>query len=312
MGTRFRVVVFARDESHGGRACERALDAVAEVEALASDWDPASPTRRLGDRPGEWQVVPESLFALLERSRRAHALSNGAFDPTVGPLTRLWRRALRQGEAPERETPERETLARETLERARAAVGLEYVTLDRRRRAVRFERPGMGLDFGGIAKGFALDRALAVLFEAGLERALVDGGGDLALGAPPPGRRGWRVRLDPFVGGAGVEGGAGARLELARVAVATSGDRYRGGELAGTPASHLMDPATGSPRAGGTAATVVARDGALADALASALCVSGARGLRALAAARAAGEVDELVDAWVFAPDGEVRRLGTR
>ena len=103
----------------------------------------------------------------------------------MGPFVRLWRRSARQGELP---TPQ-------ALAAARASVGHERIVLDPESRTVTLARTAMRLDLGGIAKGYALDEALAVLAAHGLPRALVDGGGDVAVGDPPPGRRGWRVAL---------------------------------------------------------------------------------------------------------------------
>src|SRR5690606_10630491 len=128
--------------------------------------------------------------------------------------------------------------------------------------------PHMRLDYGGIAKGYALDEALRALRARGVSRALVDGGGDVACGAPPPGRAGWIVAIeDPG-------GGSAAALLLRDAAIATSADLARGGVVGGRALSHLVDPRTASPVAAEPrAASVIARKGALADGLASALLV---------------------------------------
>jgi thiamine biosynthesis lipoprotein len=128
----------------------------------------------------------------------------------------------------------------------------------------------MRLDLGGIAKGYACGEALEVLEREGCPRALVVGGGDVVLGDPPPGRATWRVELAPLEEGVGA-----CALELTRAAVSTSGDRYRSFEVDGVRYSHIVDPATGLGLISRVAATVVAPDGASADALATALCVMG-------------------------------------
>ncbi len=127
---------------------------------------------------------------------------------------------------------------------------------------------------GGIAKGYALDQALAVLAELGVSRALVDGGGDVAVGEPPPGRRAWRVAV--VTTGHELER-AETYLELVHAAVATSGDLFQSVEIGGRRYSHIIDPSTGLGLTRRVSATVVARRGMEADALASALCVLGSQ-----------------------------------
>jgi len=131
----------------------------------------------------------------------------------------------------------------------------------------------MGLDLGGIAKGYAADAALAELRARGLHRALVDGGGDLALGAPPPGSDGWRIALPQ-----------GERLVLADAGVATSGDRHRYLEVDGVRYAHVVDPRSGVGVRQAPTVTVIAPDGTTADVLASALTVMDAAAGKALLA----------------------------
>ena len=128
---------------------------------------------------------------------------------------------------------------------------------------------GMRLDLGGIAKGFAADEAQAVLRAHGITRALVAAGGDVVVSGPPPGRQGWSVAVAlPW----GLQA-ADPVLELHDAAVSTSGDAEQFVTLDGVRYSHIVDPRTGRALTGRRAATVVARTGAEADALATALCV---------------------------------------
>jgi thiamine biosynthesis lipoprotein len=256
MGTTFRVVLYARDGEAARAAAEAALERVRALELIFSDYSEDSEARRLAARaPVVARVSPE-LLELTELALEVGARTGGAFDVSVGPLTRLWRRAVRQGTAPD---PAQ-------LAAARAAVGLERIAVDRAAGTLELRASGMRLDYGGIAKGYALDAALAELGRRGFERALVDGGGDVAAGAPPPGEAGWLVAIaDPS--------GAPARaVRLAHAALATSGDLARGGEVDGVPRSHLVDPRSGLALMGRPrVASALAPSGALADALASAL-----------------------------------------
>ena len=126
----------------------------------------------------------------------------------------------------------------------------------------------MGLDLGGIAKGYILDQALLVLGRHGVTRALIQAGGDIVVGDPPPGRAGWRVAVPG--GGEAVRGRAGA---LAHAALSLSGDTEQYVIVAGVRYSHVVDPRTGVGLTSRRQAAVVAEDGLTADGLATALTV---------------------------------------
>lgn len=269
MGTLFRIVAHGRDERALRAAVAAAFDEVAAVEAWASDYDPGSEARRVAlaaERlaPGTPLGVSSELASHLAFALDVARETDGAFDPTLGTSTRLWRRSARQGELP----------SAERLAAAREAAGWRHVRVDLERSTVAFLRPGTRLDFGGSAKGEALDRAYARLRAAGIDSVLVDGGGDLRIGAPPPGREGWRVSLEPFDGGRGA-----LSVELADCGVATSGVSAQRVRIAASDYAHVVDPATGLGITALRAATVIARDARTADALATALVVAGPRGL---------------------------------
>ncbi len=287
MGTTFRVVLWGPSRTEAAAAAAAAFARVDELEARMSDYRPDSEIARLArrsDRGAPTPPLPVSadLGRVLSLAQEVAARSDGAFDVTVGPLVRLWRRAFRQRRLPD---PDRLAAARERC-------GWRRLDLDPDAGTVRLLAPGMRLDLGGIAKGYALDAALAVLRERGFPRALVDGGGDVAVAEPPPGRRAWQVAVAPR----GTE--VRARLLLARAAVATSGDAARFLELDGVRYSHLVDPRTGQALRDGAAAVVVAPAGILADALASALCVLAPEEGLALAASWPG------VEAWILRADG--------
>jgi thiamine biosynthesis lipoprotein len=297
MGTEFRYVLFAPDRRRAEDAFDAARRRVLELDALLSDYDPGSELSRLGARSdgaerGVWVPVSPELFALLAEGRRIHAASAGAFDVTVGPYTRLWRRAGRQGALPEE--------AR--LAAAGHCVGSGLYELDPARSAVRLGAAGMRFDLGGIAKGFALDEALRELAARGVPRALVDGGGDVAAGAPPPGRSAWSVAIAGLDSADPRRDRAGRHVPLAHGALATSGDLERGFTLAGVRYSHLLDPRSGRALEGARLASVRAPTATAADAWATALAVLGPAGLAAVE--REAGQSGRI--AWVGA-DGAVR-----
>lgn len=266
MGTRCRIVVHAPSEDAAAAACADAFDRIAEIETVLSDYRPDSEASRLMRlEPGIWHAVSPDLACVLRLSGRVHAASDGAFDPAIGPLTQLWRQARREGRLPDPAT----------LADARARSGWALIEVDPENDRVRFSRSGMGLDFGGIGKGYAADEALAVLRRAGLPRALVDFGGDLVAGDPPPGSTGWLVEIPDAAGQA-------REIRLANEAVASSGDAEQFIEIDGVRYAHILDPRTGLGLTRPAAATVRAPSCALADALASAACVMGAEGFERL------------------------------
>lgn len=257
LGTTFTLLLDHPDRALAEAAAEAAFARVEELDLVFSDYEPGSEVRRLTEAHGVAVAVSEELFAVLTAAADLSSRSEGAFDVTVGPYTKLWRRARRQ---------ERPPTQAEVGELA-PAVGQRLVTLARDGSGaptVTVGASGMALDLGGIAKGFILDEVLATCAAAGIERALVDAGGDVAMGLAPRGRATWRVA---------VEGPGAPLLALASQAVATSGDAYQHLEHEGQRLSHILDPRTGWALTGRAGATVVAPTAMLADGLASALCV---------------------------------------
>ena len=157
---------------------------------------------------------------------------------------------------------------------ARALVGYRLVHLDAQRRTVALAKSGMRLDLGGIAKGFAMDEALAALERCGVRRALVEAGGDIRLGDPPPDKPGWRVGITPLDDPHGPPVGC---LVLSRVAVSTSGDSIQFVEIGGKRYSHIVDPRTGQALTDHCRVMVVASDGMTADGITKVVGVLGPR-----------------------------------
>jgi thiamine biosynthesis lipoprotein len=192
----------------------------------------------------------------------AHSLARdteGAFDATAGPYVKLWREARSAGRRPDEAA----------LRAARSAVGWSKMHIDPESRTVALLAPGMSLDLGGIAKGYAVDRAVRRLRELGFNQSLVALAGDIAVGDPPPRTDGWRIAIasrttikpDSHV------------LLLSNACVSTSGDAEQFIEIAGVRHSHVIDPRTGLGITNGTTATVVADRGEVADGLASTMCI---------------------------------------
>jgi thiamine biosynthesis lipoprotein len=260
MGVEARLVLHAPDEASAKDAARAAFDRIAELDSILSDYRPDSELMRVCNdgRTGRRTLTPD-LYRVLRRARDIAVLSDGAFDVTVGPLVRLWREARHEHRLPDPSS----------IAAAMDRVGWSYLRLDDTSPVVELLRPAMLLDLGGIGKGFAADEALAVLAAAGYKRSLVDIGGDIAVGDPPPGATGWRIST----------GASQQPLHVTNCGVATSGDTEQFVEIDGVRYSHIVDPETGLGLTNRIEVTIFARDATTADALASAVSVLGpARG----------------------------------
>ncbi len=263
MGSVFEITLYAADETAAKSAFDAAFDRIEAVNGVFSDYDRDSEASRLSRSAGSGQrvAISDQMQQVLAWSLQLSQRSAGAFDVSVGPVTRLWRRARRRKKMPDAER----------LQAALAATGYRQICLDHDAGTARLEREGMRLDFGGVAKGTGCDVALSALRQHGIARALVNGGGDLAVGAPPPGEEGWRVGVAPLQ----PNQPPSRVLALSNLGVATSGDAWQYVEIDGNRYSHIVDPRTGLGLTRRSSVTVVAPTGQTADGLASAVSVLG-------------------------------------
>lgn len=263
MGTRWSARLVLADAGDATAHAARVQTALDEVVAQMSQWEQDSALSRFNRLPaGTWFELPPEFAEVIAEALDIAALSGGAFDPTLGALADLWG----FGAEPVATRPSPSDLAA-----ARDAAGWKRLEFDPDARRLR-QPGGLRLDLSGIAKGFGVDRAAAALAEAGLGSFLVEVGGELVgHGVRPDGQPWWVALEDP----------QGARLAPFRVALfgiaaATSGDYRRFHDVAGQRLPHSLDPRSGGPSTGGTAAvTVLATTAMRADALATALAVLG-------------------------------------
>lgn len=263
MAVPIRLLFYAGDAETANRASAAVLAEFRRLNKIFSDYDSTSEARRLCNqaRAGTAAPVSNDLFRVLFASRQLSLASDGAFDVTVGPLSKLWRRTLRRGEIPDPQT----------LADARSLVGYNLVELDTQHNTVKLLKTRMQLDFGGIAKGYALDAAMDVLRRNGIRQALVEASGDIRVGDPPPDKPGWRIgiaRVDD-------DSPPGHYVTLSRSAVATSGDAWQYVEIDGRRYSHILDPRTGIALTDHGSVTIIAPTAMEADGLASAVSVLG-------------------------------------
>lgn len=272
MGVDARIVVYAPTQEAAERACTAAFARIAELDSIMSDYRVDSELNRLAAQAGGPPVkVSRDLFLVLQRAQQVSAASAGAFDITVSPLVRLWREARKAKRLP----------AEADIQAARRFVGWNFMSLDPLGLRVRLAKPGMRLDLGGIAKGYAADEALVVLGKHGIQRALIELGGDIRLGEAPPNAKGWVVRVTV------ADRRQGERfedLELANCGVSTSGDTEQFFESGGKRYSHVVDPRTGWALTSRRQATVIAPDAFTSDPLSTALTVAQGRDQKRLLA----------------------------
>jgi FAD:protein FMN transferase len=263
MAVPIRIVLYASDDATATQAAKAAFARFHDLNAVCSDYDPESELRRLCDTSSEGKPihVSDDLWRVLVRSLELSAQSDGAFDVTVGPVVRLWRSARQTKELP----------SPKSLQAARTRVGYRWVRLHPERQAVELLRPKMRLDLGGIAKGYAVDEGMKAIRGHGITRVMIQAGGNIGLGDPPPERSGWRIGIAP----PDAHNPPRQYLSLARAAVSTSGDLWQHALIGGVRYSHVIDPRTGQALTDHSSVTVIGRDGLSTDGLSSAAAVLG-------------------------------------
>jgi thiamine biosynthesis lipoprotein len=259
MGTRLSISLPAGSES---ARFEAAFDEVDRLESILSNWRDTSEVSRLNaGAAGAPFHASRDLLAAVRAALRWARQTGGAFDPTVEPLVRNL--GLRKGAVapPGGGVP---------VDVSRL-IGWQQVTIDEGSGEIRFSRPGIGVDFGGIGKGIALDAAVALLIDAGITEGLLDFGGQVAALGDGPGGEGWAVGIaDPERRDRPV-----ATVLLRDASLATSGNSERAITGDGASIGHILDPHRAAPARFSGSVTVLSRNGTAADALSTALFVMG-------------------------------------
>ena len=263
MATTFEVRAFGPSEELAAKVVERVFAEIDRLENVLSYYRDGSELGEVNRAAHERDVpVGDDLAAVLGAARILHGATGGAFDPTVGPLMKCWRFHDGRGAMPDPEA----------VELARKAVGFGHVRLDLEGRTVRFDRPGVEIDLGAIGKGYAVDKAVAMLRGYRVPAALVHGGTSsaYALGAPP-GEPGWRIRLrSPFDDTGGRDFGEVILRDRALSGSALGPEAFT---LKGRRYGHEIDPRTGHPVQGRAGAWAAAPTATESDALSTAFFV---------------------------------------
>lgn len=257
MGVDARIVVYAPSESVAESACRAAYKRIADLDSIMSDYRKNSELNRLSDAAGTKPMkISMDLMTVLVRSKEIGAQTGGLFDVTAAPVIKLWREARKSQKMPEPME----------IKSALKLVGYRRLFLDPERGTALLEAPGMRLDLGGIAKGYACDEAQKVLKANGIRSALVEMGGDIAVSAPPPGSKGWVIRVP----NAGTDL-APKDLEFSHCGVSSSGDTEQFVVIDGKQYSHVVNALTGIGLTNRVQATVIAPSAFLTDPLSTAI-----------------------------------------
>lgn len=262
LGVVARIDAYVPHTVNPARAFRAAFDRIADLERKFSSYRDDSEIREVEDLAWKRPVsVSDDLSTLLRLALSIARETGGAFDPTIGALTRL---------ASERGlplSPHRD----QAFVQARRLTGWRQVDLDSERDTIFLRAKGVQFDLGGIAKGFIADEALRELANRGIDSAMVSIAGDIAVGGPPPSERGWSVGLDAV----GARGGVEQVLVLANQGVSTSGSRARSYRVGARRCSHILSPEADVCNDPNVAVSVVAPTSAEADGLATALVAMG-------------------------------------
>jgi FAD:protein FMN transferase len=269
MACEYAIEAYGPDADALPRILDDAFDEVDRIDRLMSHYKSDSPLSRVNREAAQHPVaVDPELFDFIADAMRYHDESSGAFDITVGPLMKAWGFFRGEGRVP----------TDQELAAARRHVGAAHVTLNPVSRTIAFDEPGVELDLGGIAKGYAVDRIVELFERRQIAAALISAGGSTiyALGAPP-GRAGWAVTIQDPIDSRNVA----LTLALKDRAVSVAGRSEKSFVAGGVTYSHIMDPRTGAPAQGVLSVVVLARTGTDGDALDDAFFVLGPERSRA-------------------------------
>lgn len=263
MGTVISVFFWTDDEVAAARAADAVFAEMKRIDGVMTTWTPDSEVSRINAAAGLQPVaVGEETFAVIDRAMRVARATRGVFDITVGAFQGLWKFDQDMDQTLPTATEVKQRLAR---------VGYRKVVLDAAKRTVFLKQRGMAITLGGIAKGYAVDRCVALLHERGFTSFMVQAGGDMYI-AGKKGAAPWTVAIrDPR----GSPGTFFAASEVEDHSFSTSGDYERGFVKAGVRYHHILDPKTGQPARASRSVTVRAKDAFTADAWSKVLFILG-------------------------------------
>ena len=262
MGSRFEITVVAKDSTVANTHIDTAISEISRIEKLISSWDENSQTSKVNKNAGIEPVeVDPELFNLIDRAIGISKLTDGAFDISYASMDKIWKFDGSMKEMPEEND----------IKKSVAKVGFENVVLDKENSTVFLKTKGMKIGFGAIGKGYAADKAKALLLSKGVSAGIINASGDMNTWGKQPDGSEWKVAITNPLN----KNKSFALLPISNGAVVTSGDYEKFIDLNGKRYTHIIDPRTGYPSSGIISVTVFAPKAELADALATSVFVMG-------------------------------------
>ncbi len=262
MDTFCEISCYGGNEDAAVSAIDAAFKEMERIEHVFSKFDENSEVSKINRLAGlEKVMASEEVFKLTERSVYYSSISDGAFDITVAPLMEIWGFVRKHKVIPDKDA----------VENALKSVGYKNIALDPEELSIRFLNKGVKVDFGGIAKGYAVDRAKDVLVSKGIKNGLVNLGGNIFALGNAPGNKAWKIGVEDPIN----KGKLLRSFELRDNAISTSGNYERFFAIGGKRYSHIINPVTGEPCQGIISVTVIADSAEEADALSTAIFVMG-------------------------------------
>ena len=263
MGTTISVYLWTDDEARAAKAAEAVFAEMRRIDQVMTTWKPDSEVSRINSAAGDKPVVvSDETFAVIERAQDVAKRTNGIFDITVGAFKGLWKFDQdMDGSLPDPAD----------VKSRLAVVGFRNIVLDKAKRSVFLRRKGMSITLGGIAKGYAVDKCVALLHKLDFTNFMVQAGGDMYI-AGKKGATPWVVGIrDPR----GATGATFASTPIEDRSFSTSGDYERGFVKDGVRYHHILDPRTGQPARASRSVTVRAKDAFTADAWSKVMFILG-------------------------------------
>ena len=262
MGSRFEITAVHSDAQTAWDGINAAIAEITRIEKLISSWDPNSQTSEINRQAGVQAVkVDAELYDLIARSLKVSKLTGGVFDISFASIDKVWKFDDSMTEMP----------SPETVAASVARIDYQNIILNPANSSVMLAKEGMKIGFGAIGKGYAANRAKAVMQQLGIQHGLVNAGGDLTAWGKQADGQDWQIAIADPANRDLVK----AWLTIKDMAVVTSGDYERYVEFDGVRYAHIIDPRTGYPATGLKSVTIICPDAELADALATSVFVLG-------------------------------------
>jgi FAD:protein FMN transferase len=262
MGSRFDITVVANNQNEGDGFIDMAIDEISRIEKLISSWDANSQTSEVNRNSGiKPVVVDDELFQLIERCIKISKLTKGAFDISYASMDKVWHFDGSMTQMP----------SKEAIKNSVSKVGYQNIILDEKSHSVFLKLEGMKIGFGAIGKGYAADKAKALLQSKGVISGIVNASGDLNTWGTQPDGKDWMVAIINPLNKEKIF----SWMPVFNSAVVTSGNYEKYVKFNGVLYSHIIDPRTGYPATGILSATIFTKTAELADALATSIFVMG-------------------------------------